>query len=121
MMDKKPFEDKQFRSIMKRIHALVTAVINKHFGSSIGQPAQDPLHTIVGKAKHSLTSCILKYYGKSDCSGLNEPLHTLTSKERMRFAFSQRGVVPEVPCPMLEVYLRMVYFHKNKKNYLKFE
>ena len=66
-------------------HALVEAAcIAKHYGTSIGQHAGEPLSTIAGHNKHSLVSaCITKYYGKSDCSGVNEPLHTLTSKERM--------------------------------------
>lgn len=84
-------------------HALVAALITKHFGGVVGHPVQQTLGTITTQDHHSLTTATLgpagadrreavrgflvKYYGSSDRpesqqQSLWEPLHTVTTRAR---------------------------------------
>lgn len=83
-----------------RHHALVAALLTKHYGGVVGHGAQLPLGTITQRDHHSLTTAklvpsgsnrheevrafLLKYYGSTDTQqqSLFDPLHTVTSKAR---------------------------------------
>jgi DNA (cytosine-5)-methyltransferase 1 len=58
---------------------IVTAHISKLYGKSFGEKAEEPLHTITGKAKLGLvTSHLVKFKGTSrDGQDIREPLQTV--------------------------------------------
>jgi DNA (cytosine-5)-methyltransferase 1 len=70
----------------KQEHYLITPIIIRQFGKSIGHTLDAPLGTITsgGGGKCALVSAFLiKYYGNEDGGiSLREPLHTITAKDR---------------------------------------
>jgi DNA (cytosine-5)-methyltransferase 1 len=52
--------------------------------SNIGQPIDDPLHTVSAQGTHhaEVRAFLVKYYGTDQNPQLLEPLHTLTTKHR---------------------------------------
>lgn len=65
-------------------HALVSAFVSKFYGTSTGQPADEPLHTITTSAGHfaEVRAFLIKYYGQGTGQSIEEPLHTVTSDDR---------------------------------------
>jgi DNA (cytosine-5)-methyltransferase 1 len=61
-------------------HALVAALITKHYGGVVGHGTGRPLGAITTKDHHALTTAFLtKFYGTSTGSDVRDPLPTVTA------------------------------------------
>jgi DNA (cytosine-5)-methyltransferase 1 len=64
-------------------HALVAALLTKHYGGQVGHGMGRPIGTVTAQDHHSLTAAILtKYYGTSTGSPCSMPLPTVTANGR---------------------------------------
>lgn len=105
----------------KAEHLLVTPVIARQFGQSIGHPVDEPLGTITagGGGKSQLVAAFLsKYYGETSPSEVRghesgEPLHTISTANRFALVTSHliqsvsepsEGRVKEVQVFLLKYY-----------------
>lgn len=65
--------------------AVVTSNIVKMRGTNIGQPDDEPLHTVSAQGTHfaEVRAFLIKYYGnEQDGIPLNESIHTVTARDR---------------------------------------
>lgn len=64
--------------------AVVTSNLIKFRGTNIGQPVDEPLHTITAGGNHhaEVRAFLISYYGASTGQSLNDPLGTVTTHER---------------------------------------
>jgi DNA (cytosine-5)-methyltransferase 1 len=61
-------------------HALVAALVTKHYGGVIGHEIERPLGTVTSQDHHSLTAAFLtKFYGTSIGSDVAAPVPTVTA------------------------------------------
>lgn len=61
-------------------HALVSALMLKHYSGVVGHDIRDPLHTVTSVDHHSLvTAHIQRDFGQSVGSAANDPLGTVTA------------------------------------------
>lgn len=61
-------------------HALVAALVTKHYGGVVGHEVTRPLGTVTAQDHHALTTAFLtKFYGTSTGSPMQLPLPTVTS------------------------------------------
>lgn len=92
-------------------NALVTAHIQRDFGTSTGHSMDSPLGTITadgGGGKSALVQAFLiKYYGQGDGQTLNEPLHTITTVDRMGLV-----MVRGEPWRIVDIGMRMLEPHE---------
>lgn len=65
-------------------HALVASHVTKFYGTSTGQPVDQPLHTVAagGWKFGEVRALLMKYYGTGGGCDLGEPMHTVTSRDR---------------------------------------
>lgn len=65
-------------------NSLVTSNLIKLRGTNIGQPDDEPLHTLSAQGQHfdEVRAFLVKYYGTDQDPQLREPLHTVTTKDR---------------------------------------
>ncbi len=65
-------------------HALVTSNLIKMRGDNVGQPDDEPLHTVSAQGTHfaEVRAFLIKYYGTDQDPQMREPLHTVTTKDR---------------------------------------
>lgn len=65
--------------------AIVTSHLIKLYGTNIGSPVTEPVHTITAGGLHigEVRAFLLKYNGKSIGQTIQEPLHTVTTKDRV--------------------------------------
>lgn len=63
---------------------LITANIVKFRGKNIGQPVDEPLHTVTAGGNHHglVYAFLVTYYGASIGQDLNSPLHTIPTHDR---------------------------------------
>lgn len=63
---------------------LITANIVKFRGTNIGQPVDEPLHTVTAGGNHHglVYAFMVTYYGSSIGQELNKPLHTIPTHDR---------------------------------------
>lgn len=60
--------------------ALCSAFLSKHYGTSVASEAKEPVHTLTGKAKHSVvTAHMVRHFGESVGSAATEPVGTITA------------------------------------------
>lgn len=108
-----------------RHHALVSALLTKHYGGVVGHGVQLPLGTITQRDHHSLTTAklapastdrreevrafLLKYYSSSDTQqqSLFDPLHTITTKARFGLV-----TVAGQPYEIVDIGMRMLAPHE---------
>lgn len=86
-------------------HALVSALIAKHYGGVVGHEMTRPLGTVTTVDHHSLVACHLTRYNGTGCgSSLDAPMPTVTTKDRFGLvaAFLARFNVVE-PCDAVTV------------------
>lgn len=92
-------------------NALVTAHIQRDFGTSTGHSMDSPLGTITadgGGGKSALVQAFLiKYYGQGDGQTLDEPLHTITTVDRMGLV-----MVRGEPWRIVDIGMRMLEPHE---------
>ncbi len=103
-------------------HALVSALLTKHFGGVVGQPITAPASTITARDHHALTTVTLgsgkrtaevraflvKYYGSGkQHQSLREPLHTVTTKARFGLV-----TVEGVDYEIADIGMRMLAAHE---------
>lgn len=64
--------------------ALVTSNLVKMRGTNIGQPVDEPLHTVTAGGLHhaEVRAFLIAYYGSSVGQSLDEPLQTVVTKDR---------------------------------------
>jgi DNA (cytosine-5)-methyltransferase 1 len=64
--------------------AVVTSNLIKFRGTNIGQPVDEPLHTITAGGNHhaEVRAFLIAYYGASTGQSLNDPLHTVPTHDR---------------------------------------
>lgn len=61
-------------------HALVSALITKHYGGVIGHEATRPVGAVTSRDHHAVTAAFLtKFYGTSTGSRASEPMPTVTA------------------------------------------
>lgn len=64
-------------------HALIAAMLTKHYGGQVGQEMGRPVPTVTSKDHSALTTAFLtKWYGTSTGSPLDAPLPTVTANGR---------------------------------------
>ena len=78
--------------------AVVAASILKLRGTSTGQPANDPLHTVSAQGTHfaEVRAFLIKYFGTDQNPQLEAPLHTVTTKERFALIVTIHGEQYEI-------------------------
>lgn len=92
-------------------NALVTAHIQRDFGTSTGHAMDRPLGTITadgGGGKSALVQAFLiKYYGQGEGQALADPLHTITTVDRMGLV-----MVLGEPWRIVDIGMRMLEPHE---------
>lgn len=92
-------------------NALVTAHIQRDFGTSTGHAMDRPLGTITadgGGGKSALVQAFLiKYYGQGEGQTLDDPLHTITTVDRMGLV-----MVHGEPWRIVDIGMRMLEPHE---------
>lgn len=92
-------------------NALVTAHIQRDFGTSTGHAVDNPLGTITadgGGGKCALVQAFLiKYYGTGDGQQLDDPLHTITTVDRIGLV-----MVHGEPWRIIDIGMRMLEPHE---------
>ncbi|WP_296125114.1 DNA cytosine methyltransferase [Pseudomonas sp. Ga0074129] len=92
-------------------NALVTAHIQRDFGTSTGHAMDRPLGTITadgGGGKSALVQAFLiKYYGQGEGQTLADPLHTITTVDRMGLV-----MVRGEPWRIVDIGMRMLEPHE---------
>lgn len=66
-------------------NSLVTSNLIKLRGDNVGQPTDEPLHTVSAQGTHfaEVRAFLIKYYGnEQDGVALDEPNHTVTARDR---------------------------------------
>ncbi len=91
----------------KAEHCLVVPFITRHFGTSTGNPIDEPLRTIMpqGAGKSALTCAFLaKHYTGVTGSSLEEPVHTITSTDHNALVVARLQQAEEVQAFILKFY-----------------
>ena len=65
-------------------YGLVTSFLTKFYGTNIGQPLTEPLHTVTAGGNHigEVRAFLIQYYGASIGQEVTEPLFTVTTHDR---------------------------------------
>lgn len=89
--------------------ALVTAHLVKFRGTNVGQPLDEPLHTITAGGNHHalVYAFLVAYYGSSVGQSLYEPLGTVTTHDRFGLV-----IVKGTPYQIVDIGMRMLEPHE---------